>query len=149
MKIITATTRAAQGHRRSNRMMTTRATPSTIDEMLAAGLVAEHARTAGSDGTRCGVCRWPILPGHRIADLADGSGPVHIVRCAAKASRTPPRPAPAPSPRTGIVAPATGKGAPPGHRSAAQSRPAARGSRERHAAAQTGSADQSAPRPRP
>ena len=105
-----------------------------IEETLAVGLIADHARTAGWGSGRCAVCDWPIQPGNRIADLADGSGLIHV-RCAAKAPRTALPLEPAPFPPAGTVSPASGTAGPPEDRFAARSRRARAADRARHAAA--------------
>lgn len=57
----------------------------TIDQALTANLVATDARAAGWDGDRCAVCGKTVQAGERVADLADGRGLVHVLRCAGMA----------------------------------------------------------------
>jgi hypothetical protein len=54
-------------------------------------LVASNARDARPGAGRCAVCRRELQPGQRIADLADGTGAVHIAPCSAAAVPAPTR----------------------------------------------------------
>jgi len=74
----------------------------TTAEALAANVVADRARTADyADGSRCEVCHCYIQGGERIADLADGSGTIHVSGCSryASAAATVAARAPQPEPR--------------------------------------------------
>ena len=66
--------------------VTSMTTVSSLDQALAANLVAVNSRTADyADGSRCSVCRRTVQAGERVAELADGTGTVHVQLCATMA----------------------------------------------------------------
>jgi hypothetical protein len=64
----------------------------SLEERLAANLVADNARIAGRDGAACAVCLRTVRPGERVADLAGARGLVHVARCSASPAAAPPAP---------------------------------------------------------
>lgn len=66
-------------------MIATLSETTTLADALTANLIATEARAAGWDGDRCAVCGKIVQAGQRIADLADGRGLVHVLRCAGMA----------------------------------------------------------------